>query len=817
VNDSENSLVNPQGEDVYVLDSGNDRIEYFTSTGTYLGQFNGSGEDLAVEGTAAPTGKFLKPGDIAVDNDPLSPSHGDVYVADVGHDVIDKFSATGKYEGQLTGGRCENEEEGEVPPCTEGKVGSNKVVPFSGLLDIAVDASGDVWVYEAESREEYGQPVGEAYEFSNTGGFLEGFGTGEGSHSPGFAVDSSGEEVYVETVSGRLDGFEKTTANRTIISESIGPLATLAIISSTNDLLIDEGSKIELFKSPIVGNDSPYRTFPSEGLSESAGIAVNGAEGEGTIYATQRVADDVDVLESEPAKAPEILSLSASTVNSASEGEFSAVINPENSETTYSFEYSTEATENSDHELELAGTIETAAGGSPLLAEFGKQTVSSPELPLRYVDTYYYRVLASNKLGTATSKVQAYTKIPLVENEKYSNLTSTSADLEATINPLFVRTYYRFEYAPEAAQLGTSEATTVLNKEGEVEPEGVPLPVNSGEIAGLQPGHTYYYRVVAENGITEYKGNANKGKPAYGAINHFEPYAPPVPTTGEAQSIVGTAATLVGTVDPEGAETRYYFAYIGQAGYEKAIDGDAQEKADPYAEGEVTASNTLAAGNQTQAVGPIPARGLLPGETYHYALVAVNKFAIQTIGPDRTFNTGAKALPAVSTGGASAVSQNSATLSGMVSTNGLETNYGFEIGTEAGNYGPMTGLGSIGGATTEEVHVTLGELQPGTTYYYRVTATNADGTEKGQPGSFTTPGFATLISPPASPPLIAYTSPGFPKEEKGSTGPSTKTLTNKQKLAKALKACGKKPKSKRAGCERLARRKYGVVKKRTRA
>jgi hypothetical protein len=50
----------------------------------------------------------------------------------------------------------------------------------------------------------------------------------------------------------------------------------------------------------------------------------------------------------------------------------------------------------------------------------------------------------------------------------------------------------------------------------------------------------------------------------------------------------------------------------------------------------------------------------------------------------------------------------------------------------------------------------------------------------------------------------------------GMTG-GTKALSRAQKLAKALKGCERKPKSKRAGCERQARRKYGAVRKRTEA
>jgi hypothetical protein len=41
-----------------------------------------------------------------------------------------------------------------------------------------------------------------------------------------------------------------------------------------------------------------------------------------------------------------------------------------------------------------------------------------------------------------------------------------------------------------------------------------------------------------------------------------------------------------------------------------------------------------------------------------------------------------------------------------------------------------------------------------------------------------------------------------------------KALTSKQKLAKALKACRKRPKGKRAGCVRQARRRFGAVARR---
>ncbi len=127
--------------------------------GKFEGEFNGSGL-LVGEGMAAgsggsvdeeSTGRFSEPEGIAVDNDPSSPSAGDVYVVDTGHTglnehgelvpfrVVDKFSGTGKYLGQITAYTAGYEY-------------------FLGLTGVAVDAHGMVWVAD-EHRNEKGERV----------------------------------------------------------------------------------------------------------------------------------------------------------------------------------------------------------------------------------------------------------------------------------------------------------------------------------------------------------------------------------------------------------------------------------------------------------------------------------------------------------------------------------------------------------------------------------------------------------------------------------------------------------------------------------
>ena len=93
--DSSTDLSNPAAGDVYVVDKGNNRVERFDSTGTtFLGQFE------------APPEGFTAPEGIAVDSSssPLDPSAGDVYVVNTGHNAIDKFTSEGKFVGQLSEG-----------------------------------------------------------------------------------------------------------------------------------------------------------------------------------------------------------------------------------------------------------------------------------------------------------------------------------------------------------------------------------------------------------------------------------------------------------------------------------------------------------------------------------------------------------------------------------------------------------------------------------------------------------------------------------------------------------------------------------------
>ncbi len=102
-------------------------------------------------------------------------------------------------------------------------------------------------------------------------------------------------------------------------------------------------------------------------------------------------------------------------------------------------------------------------------------------------------------------------------------------------------------------------------------------------------------------------------------------------------------------------------------------------------------------------------------------------FADQTIG-----------LPVTSTRAASTVGRNEATLEGTVDPAGAESTYYFEYGPSR-SYGSKTESTGVGSGTANvEVGRAVAGLEAGTTYHFRIVATNSHGTVHGADRTFAT-------------------------------------------------------------------------------
>jgi hypothetical protein len=321
--------------------------------------------------------------------------------------------------------------------------------------------------------------------------------------------------------------------------------------------------------------------------------------------------------------------------------------------------------------------------------------------------------------------------------EAAAAVTSTAATLNASVDPEGSDTRVSFVYGTSPT-LATGTTATPAQDIG----DGTGSVAVSAALAGLAPGTTYYYRVVAANFVG----------PALGAILDFTTtiVSPPVATTQAATAVTSTTAMLNASVDPEGSGTTASFVY----------------GTDPSLLTGTTTTAGQSSGGGTSSVWTSAAlTGLAPGTTYYYRVEAASAGGM-TDGAILSFTTAAIVNPpAAATQPATAVASATATLNAAVDPEGSATTVSFLYGTDPRLSAGVTmtpGQSSGNGTGPVSMSVALSGLSPGTTYYYRVVATNAGETTFGAILEF-----STNPAPPPPPAPVEVTGVGWQTEKIG--------------------------------------------------
>jgi hypothetical protein len=330
--------------------------------------------------------------------------------------------------------------------------------------------------------------------------------------------------------------------------------------------------------------------------------------------------------------------------------------------------------------------------------------------------------------------------VPDVSSKPTSEVvTGTSTTLEGTVNPDGTElTTCQVEYGTSPSYGQTAPCSSV--------PSGDTSVTVTAQATGLLPGAAYYYRFDAANAKGSNQGLSEKFVTP-GMVDAQPAFA---------SDVSQFAATLNATVDPGVLPTSYHFVYGTTDKY-----GSVVPVPDLYTQ----------AGEKELVSQSLS--GLRAGTTYHFAVV-INDAAGTFTGPDETLTTPFVPLPVVSTGGTDGVTEGSVTLSGTIDPQGWNTTYHFEYGTSAA-YGLSwptvdTDMGALDGA--QPVALTIENLQPATTYHYRLVATDPGGTTYGADQSFTTRSYpvsviqvAPIGAPLGIPPVKASKPKSKPKRK----------------------------------------------------
>lgn len=271
-------------------------------------------------------------------------------------------------------------------------------------------------------------------------------------------------------------------------------------------------------------------------------------------------------------------------------------------DTHYYFEYGTSTS---------YGQQSPAPPGADQGASAGTQNVSTPLVGLSGNTIYHYRLVAENKFGTTAGGDQSFETLPAVtglQTEPATNLTNDSATLHATFIGDGQDTHYYFQYGSD-----TSYGHLTAIPPGDDAGSTTGTNEVQAEIAGLLPGATYHFRVVASNasGVTVASNDET--------LTTFQ--APSIESFSSS-ALSATGADLHAQIDPEGFATTYHFEYGTTSAYGQV---------DPVPDG--TIGEELSLGHPVT----VHLANLTEGSVYHFRVLATNRWGT-TASADQTFN-----------------------------------------------------------------------------------------------------------------------------------------------------------------------------------
>jgi hypothetical protein len=581
-------------------------------------------------------GQLDDPNSVAVNNDFLSPSFGNMYVVDRANWRVDSFAASsGVFDlawgsGVLNGARelqtckssCRRGLREETPPLVTGGV--------SYALSVAVDSDplsssvGDVYVaaHGADRVEKFG----------SDGEFLLTFG-GEVNvrktsefHEPGnpHGVTEAEEDVCVlgeECQAGKVGAADREFQE--LSSVVVGP-GGLVYVGDQARVQVFEPSGVwkEAISLAALSPKAEVTSLAVDSLSDVF-VAFNGA------FVVNGGISGVREFQSVAGKWSESSTrfdaASTSVVSLAVDGVGDLYVGDSNGRSSFGF-HILKYNVSSGKEVGDFGSNTVRGGstdsgrGSIQQAGFQPSGMAFSEaagVPELYVPESYGEAhtgdVAHAVYYSSVWALPVPPPGPLVEGVSVKPEPRGSASLEATINPEGNETTYHFEYVSEKEfEACKWSCSSVVKTAPAMLAAGLSGVQVNKRVSGLGLSTSYEFRVVATN-VESKPGKAAERE------GSFETLPAAVVEVEYATNVASTSATIGAAVNPLESATEYRLEYGMTLAYEHVVAGSA---------GEGTVSVSIERHLQD----------LSPGTTYHYRLVLRNELGMVE-GADRTFTT----------------------------------------------------------------------------------------------------------------------------------------------------------------------------------
>lgn len=418
-----------------------------------------------------PGQEFLEVTSLAVD------SQGNIYAGDYYHEAVYEFRSSGEFVREFTGAATPNHTLGNL----------------TGTDSIGIDPTNGNVLIVSQSQDAI-------YEFSSAGGYLgeikEANGKPFGAIG-GIDINSEGRLYVTDTQTGVVDIFAPTLiVPKVTYEEPSGTSATGGTLNAT--ISPNGGGEVTTCTFEYGASTASLTTVPCTpdpaathfSTPTNVSLSLTGLSTNTKYY--YRISSGnasgswSDRFQSFIPRSVQDLQSGGSTevTNEAATLHGSFLGNGE--DTHYTFEYGTDTNYGSSTPSADAGS------GS------GPQNVAPVTIgDLQPATVYHYRIVASNGGGTSYGEDHTFKTLtrPSVTGLYSSNLSATTADLHAKVNPQGGDTHYYFEYG----------VTTAYGSYAPLAPPGE--DIGSGEepvsveahLSNLEKGVTYHFRVVAES------------------------------------------------------------------------------------------------------------------------------------------------------------------------------------------------------------------------------------------------------------------------------------------------------------------------------